>query len=372
LFYLTGAVDEGQVLLITNKEARPTLFAPPPDKMRTVWEGVSPNPKLAAERIGANLVLTKNPVLEILPKLRGTRTLYFQNVPGSLSRLVADAVLDEEGHLFSNLPQTLVQLDTLMQELRLYKDPSEIKAIEAAAVVTNKALQAVMPLVRPGIKEWQIARTLEHNFNMEGGRQAFNTIVASGPGAATLHYDKCNRTLRSGELLLIDSGAEVNMYAADITRTVGVGEVTDPVLKEIHQIVLDAQLGAIQKVKHGVLIAKVYDAAAEVMAYGLKDLGILKGTVSKILKTKSYRPYFPHGIGHSLGIDVHDIGELRGNSAAMLKDGMVFTIEPGLYFSKKTGNIPACGVRIEDDILVTKTGRKNLSEGLPKDLNPTL
>jgi Xaa-Pro aminopeptidase len=251
--------------------------------------------------------------------------------------------------------------------MRLFKEPGEVKLIREAAAITNHALFETMPFVIPGQAESTIAATIEYWFRLQGATTGFNTIAATGPSAATLHYSHQSRALKRGDLLLIDCGAEHRLYSADITRVVPVGGVFSGPSKEVYEIVLAAQKAAIKAVKNNVLIRTVYDAAARELTHGLVSLGVLRGKVSALMAKKAYKPYFPHGIGHSLGLDVHDVGNLRGNNAAVLKSGMVFTIEPGLYFPKKVRNVPACGVRIEDDVLVTARGAEVLSVGFPKE-----
>jgi Xaa-Pro aminopeptidase len=202
---------------------------------------------------------------------------------------------------------------------------------------------------------------------MNSAAIGFNSIVAAGANAATLHYEALAAKIRKEDMVLIDSGAQLNRYCADITRVLPASGMFSQIHRIIYEIVLQAQLAALKKVKAGVKILTIYDAAAEVITEGLKELGVLKGPLKALLKKKAFKPYFPHGIGHSLGLDVHDLSQLRGNNEAVLEAGMVFTIEPGLYFSKSISNVPACGVRIEDNVLVTKSGCEILSPGFPKD-----
>jgi Xaa-Pro aminopeptidase len=249
----------------------------------------------------------------------------------------------------------------------MVKDPSEIAHIRKAAEITEGALMHVLPLIEAGTKEREVAAFIEYFYRVHGAEPAFGTIVATGPSAATLHYHSLSRTLKTGELLLIDTGAEFGMYASDITRMIPVGGTTTSELQDLHDIVLRAQMMAIRKIKPGVMMNEVYNAAARELTYGLKYLGILKGSVSQLLKKGAFKAWFPHGIGHSLGIDVHDVSP--SGPAIPLEKGMVVTIEPGLYFQKPTGPLPACGVRIEDDVLVTARGHEVLTrDALPKDL----
>jgi Xaa-Pro aminopeptidase len=370
LLYLTGAEANGLLLLVRGDTHKVVLLAPPRDKLRELWEGAVENPKRVAARIGADLVVTGDPVKEVLARLHGAHQLYYQNIAGSLGAKIAGTLLDLRADTQSVYPKSVSQLDLLMQQLRLYKDPEEVRQISRSVTITAAALTELAPLIQPGRKEWQIARTLEYYFAANEARPGFETIVATGPSAATLHYTKLSRTLKEGELLLIDCGAEQAYYSADITRTFPVGgEITLPVLRDLYDAVQAAQEAAISAVGPGVLIREVYEAAAAELTRGLRSAGVLRGPLPALLKKKAYKPYFPHGIGHSLGLDVHDIGPLRGNSDARLEKGMVFTIEPGLYFSKRVGKVPACGIRIEDDVLVTARGAKILGPGFPTELS---
>jgi Xaa-Pro aminopeptidase len=262
----------------------------------------------------------------------------------------------------------LVDAEQFTARLRLFKDPSEVAKIKEAAEITGGALQNVLPLIEAGVAEREIGAFIEYFYKVHGAEPAFGTIVASGASAATLHYRSLSRKLKKGELLLIDTGAELDMYASDITRMIPVGGTTSLELRDLHDIVLRAQLIAIKKVRPGVRMVDVYNAAAKELVYGLKYLGILKGNVSQLLKKGAFKPYFPHGIGHPLGIDVHDATPTGQES--ILEKGMVITIEPGLYFPKPTGPLPACGVRIEDDVLVTSRGHEVLTAtAFTKDLN---
>jgi Xaa-Pro aminopeptidase len=268
------------------------------------------------------------------------------------------------------LPFKIVEAEHLTSTLRCIKDRSEIEAIKAAAAITSASLLHVAQYVHRGIREKEIAALIDYLYRLHGAEPAFNTIVASGKSAATLHYHALEKTLRSGELLLIDTGCELNMYACDITRTIPVDGEISPELRELYDTVLRAQIAACKRVKPGVHINAVYKAAATELTRGLKDLGVVKGSVSQLVAKGAFKPWFPHGIGHSLGLDVHDVSpEEPSARLGVLKPGMVITIEPGLYFSKPIGRLPACGIRIEDDVLVTSGGATNLTEdSFPKVL----
>lgn len=368
-FYLTGSHCEDLALIISSNHKRPILIAPKIDPLKIIWEGKPPSYSTLAAAIGAELIISNDINKEILNRVRGHERLYHQNVPGTLSYTAAKKIADTPSHNKNNLPRELAHTDVILEPMRLFKDSFEVKQIKSAAKITNKALFELLPLIKPGTSEAQIAYGLDYHIRMLGGTLAFNTIAAAGPSAAVLHYEHYTRKMTRADMLLIDCGAALNLYNADITRVIPVSGKFSPIHKEIYSVVLEAQKAAISKVKHAALSGAVYNAAAKVITEGLVELGVLRGKTSKLMQKQAFKPYFMHGIGHTLGLDVHDVGSVRGNNKASLKKGMVMTIEPGLYFPKKIGRVPACGVRIEDDVLVTARGCEVLTEGFPKEVD---
>jgi len=369
LFYFTGSHAEELTLVLRPHAADPVvLIAPPEDKVKNMWDGAPLPIKPLAKTLKAPLLTTHEPVKQTLSLLRGHDAVYLQSIEGTPSAGVKHDLSSRSTSLLRNLPATLIDAEQFTSRLRLFKDPSEVARIKEAAEITGGALQNVLPLIEAGVAEREIGAFIEYFYKVHGAEPAFGTIVASGVSAATLHYRSLSRKLKKGELLLIDTGAELDMYASDITRMIPVGGTTTPALRDLHDIVLRAQLLAIKKVRPGVRMMDVFKVAATELTYGLKYLGILKGNVSQLVKKGAFKPYFPHGIGHSLGIDVHDATPTGQES--ILEKGMVITIEPGLYFPKATGPLPACGVRIEDDVLVTARGHEVLTaNAFTKDLD---
>ncbi len=360
LYYLTGSRAEDLTLVLRPHSPEPVvLIAPPEDKVKNLWDGAPAPIKPLATSLRARLVLTTEPAKQIISLLRGYDTAYLHATAATPSGAVKEDLSSRSSALLRNLPTSLVDAEQFTARLRILKESSEIAQIKRSAELSGEALQNALPLMEAGVLEREIALFLEYFYRIHGAEAAFGTIVASGASAATLHYRSLAKRLKKGELLLIDSGAELDMYAADITRMVPVGGAISPQLKDLHDIVLRAQMIAISKIRPGVPMIDVHRAAARELTYGLKYLGILKGNVSQLIKKEAYKPYFPHGIGHSLGIDVHDA--TPAGESAVLQKGMVITIEPGLYFQKPTGPLPACGVRIEDDILVTARGHEVLT-----------
>lgn len=366
-YYLTGSLAPLASLLVCSNLKRPVLYAPKFDSTRLLWEGADPNLKSVAASIGADFIQGNNHYLEILKRLSGIGTLFHQNITSTTSALVAERISERRGFARYPLPERLASSDLIMQRLRLYKDKSEVDAIQRAARITNKALEATISFMGPGATERELAATIEYLFKIQGAEVAFNSIVATGSSAAVLHHTPGIKKLSRSDLVLFDIGAEFELYASDLTRVLPVSGKFSTLQLDLYSIVLSAQKAAISKVRSGVLIKTIYDAAASVIIEGLKSLKVLNGPTAKLLKNGAHKPYFPHGIGHSLGLDTHDIGNLRGNNSSRLESGMVFTIEPGIYFPRKIKNIPACGIRVEDTVLVTKSGCRILTEGFPKE-----
>ncbi len=371
LYYLTGSMCQDTSLVLNPHSKTPVLFiTPPKDATKVVWEGAQPSLTPAIKQLKAEVIATNDPLKALLQAVRGVKTAYLQSGINNASSDLKRELSRRSRLELRLLPTSIIDSDQLMAQLRLYKDAEEVALISRASEITSQALIHALPLIRDGVTEREIAAFLEYFYTSNDATQAFGTIVATGRSAATLHYHSLNKTLRKGELLLIDTGAEYEMYAADISRTIPVNGSCSPALRDLYEIVLRAQLKAIEGVRPGVAVQKIYDIAARELAYGLRYFGIVHGTIAQILKGAEFKKYFPHGIGHSLGIDVHDVSTGPNDRVAVLEKGMVITIEPGLYFSQPTGPLPACGVRIEDDVLVTARGHEVLTQNsLTKDFD---
>ena len=227
----------------------------------------------------------------------------------------------------------------------------------------------------PGVDERELDALLEHTYRRRGGTgAAYNHIVAGGANACILHYNDNDQPLRDGDLCLVDSGCELDFYASDVTRTFPVnGRFSEP-QRELYQVVLDAQLAAVEHVRPGVTFESVHDVATRVLVEGLVELGLVKESVDAALASGSYRTYYMHRTGHWLGLDVHDQGRYHlGGKSRKLEAGMVTTVEPGLYVAPDDASVDArwrgLGVRIEDDVLVTPGGHENLTAAIPKDVD---
>ena len=370
-YYLTGLCSPKLTLLISNNLKKSILFVPKKNPIKEVWEGSAPDYKKIAKSLNLDLVENDFPHMEIIKILKSHKTLYFNNIQDTDTWNVSYEILSKRSDLRATqeLPVNYIHSDAILENARAIKSLVEVKEIQNAAHISFGALKHTIALLAPSYRERDFSTVLECNIKLLGGQLAFANIIASGKSAATLHYNKHDQEFKKNDLVLIDFGASYNYYNSDITRVFPVSGVFNSLQAEIYDIVLKAQLLAIKKAKNNVLVKDVYDAAVKELTIGLKELGVLSGNISNLIAKKAYLPYFPHGIGHSLGLDTHDIGNFRANNNARLVTGMVFTIEPGLYFSKKIKNIPACGIRIEDDILITNKGNTVLTDMFPKERN---
>lgn len=370
LFYLTGSRSPTLSLLVrsdVDQKESLILFAPPHDPIRALWEGNEEElPATVAKRVGAVLIESKDFVTDITAKLAKTRNLYYQNIPNTTSSRVAEKFFHRPVFQRGLGVSSLTHADVLLAPLRMIKSAEEIECIKRAAKVTHDSLVEAITLIEPEILEGDIAAAIDYGFTSRGATPAFHTIVASGPSAAVLHYTKGTRKIRKGELLLIDCGARVDMYCADITRMYPVSTNPTPIQQHLLEIVAAAQEEAINTIRPGVKIIDAHRAAAKVLWSGLKSLKICKLPFEKSLKEKEITKYFPHGIGHSLGIDVHDVVGHCESKETRFEVGMVFTVEPGLYFPKAIkALIPSMGIRLEEDIVVTKKGAQVLTDYIP-------
>ena len=272
------------------------------------------------------------------------------------------------------VPSEIQALEPLVHEMRLIKSKYEIGLMKKSAKISVDAHKRIFENCKPGVFEYQIEADIIHEFGKHGAVPAYTSIVASGQNACTLHYISNRDKMKSGQLLLTDAGCENEMYAADITRTIPVSGEYSKEQKEIYELVLEVQKNAINSIKPGQTFEGLQSDAIKGLTKGLKKLGLLKGRVDQLIKSEAYKDFYMHGIGHWLGMDVHDVGSYMDQKGKSRKfeNGMVLTIEPGIYISKNNKNVPTqyrgIGIRIEDDVLVTKIGCDVLTKALPKEI----
>ncbi|MBI2995768.1 MAG: aminopeptidase P N-terminal domain-containing protein [Candidatus Melainabacteria bacterium] len=273
-------------------------------------------------------------------------------------------------------PKNISDPRPVIHKMRLIKDNYEISCIQRAAEISREAHILSMSYARPGIYEHELEALIEYKFRSRGALgPAYPSIVGSGKNCTVLHYIKNNKKIQNKDLILVDAGCEYNYYASDVTRTYPANKKFLGAQKDIYEIILEAQLQAIEKIKPGKKFSDSYNKAVQVLVEGLKELKLLKGSTEKIIKKGEYKKFFMHKLGHWLGLDVHDAGpyfDERGNSIK-LRPGMVMTVEPGIYISNNLQDIPqkfrGIGIRIEDDVLVTNYGNKILTSGIPKTIS---
>ena len=377
-FYLTGFSEpETVAILIPGRASGEFLiFCRERNRAEEMWDGHRAGLEGAVEIFNADDAFPIDDIEDILPGLLENRSKVYCNLGRypDFDEQLLHWLSDVKNRKRSGIsaPGELVDLGYILHELRLIKGAAEIKAMKKAAAVSVVAHRRAMSQCQPGMFEYEIEAELEYAFR-QGGAQypAYPSIVAGGENACILHYIDNSRRLRKHDLLLIDAGAEIDCYCADITRTFPVSGRFSGRQKALYEIVLEAQLAAIAAVRPGASFNDPHEAAVRAITAGLKDLKLLKGSVDSLIEKTAYRKFFVHRTSHWLGLDVHDVGEYRvGDTWRMLETGMVLTIEPGIYVPAHQ-NIPkqwhGIGIRIEDDVLVTQQGHDVLTQDAPKD-----
>jgi Xaa-Pro aminopeptidase len=377
-YYLTGFTEDNAVLALIpgRKQGEAVLFCQAKDKQKELWTGRLMGPDAVKEEMGIDEAYAISEIDEILPGLIDGRdklySLMGKNVDFDSRVMGWVKVIRNRARLGGHAPGEFLVLDHLLHELRLFKSSKEVKLMEKAGKISAEGHKRAMTTCRPGIKEYELEAELLHAFTRNGSRApAYSSIVAAGDNACILHYTENNATVEDGDLVLIDAGCEYQHYASDITRTFPANGKFNPQQKAIYDLVLKAQLAAIESVAPGVSYDESHSVTVKIITQGLVKLGILKGRPAQLIKAEAYRDFYMHKAGHWLGIDVHDVGEYKiKDKWRLLEPGMVTTIEPGIYIAPDNKKVAkkwrGIGVRIEDDVLVTKTGHKVLSTGIPK------
>ena len=379
-YYLTGfAEPEAVMALIPGRsQGEFILFCRERDQEQEIWHGSRAGLEGACNDYRADDAYPITDMDDILPGLleNRERIYYTMGNDAAFDQRVLGWVNQVRGKVRSGVhaPEEFISLNHILHDMRLYKSRREIGMLRKAASISANAHVRAMQTCRPGMKEYQVEAELLHEFMRQGAvSAAYPCIVGSGANSCVLHYIDNSREMKEGDILLIDAGAEYECYASDVTRTFPVNGRFSDSQRAVYEVVLAAQLAAIDAVRPGNHWNQPHDAAVEVLTEGLVALGILKGSPQTLIKKEAHKRYFMHKTGHWLGMDVHDVGDYKlGDEWRMLEPGMALTIEPGLYFppqkglAKKWWNI---GVRIEDDVLVTKSGHEVLSRDAPKSIS---
>ncbi len=378
-YYLSGFNEPESIIVLLpgRKSGEYIVFCRERDEEKETWHGRRLGVEKAPDVLQADDAFPIGDIDEILPGLlEGREKIYYS--------LGKDADFDQQlmewlnrvratTRVASQVPSSFVSLDYHLHEMRVHKSRSELGLMRKAAKISAEGHLAAMRACQPGVYEYQLEAELISTYKSHGATHSFLPIVGGGVNACILHYTENTDVLEDGSMVLIDSGAEFAGYAGDITRTFPVnGRFTEP-QKDIYSLVLDAELAAIDEVKPGNSWNAPHTAAVNVLTKGLISLGMLKGTFAREIKEQGYRKFFMHRTSHWLGLDVHDVGEYKvDDDWRVLEPGMVLTIEPGLYINAGRG-VPrrygGIGVRIEDDVLVTKTGHEVLTSQVAKSIS---
>lgn len=379
-YYLTGFEEPNALLvLIKNQNNEQCLiFCQKKDKEKEIWDGHRLGVKKAPKALGIDKAHAIDEADKLLPELLANRKAVYRLMQAQpqLSQpldtwLKAVTARQREG---LSAPVQFNALEPILDEMRLIKDEHEIKLIKQACKISEVAHKNAMQQVKPNMYEYQLEAILHHRFRYQGSeRLAYSSIVGSGDNTCVLHYIKNDAKIKEDDLILIDAGCEFGYYASDITRTFPASGKFSPEQAKLYALVLKAQIAAIDAIKPDISFDTPHQVVVKILTQGLVDLGLLEGKIESLIKNGDYRRFYMHKTGHWLGMDVHDVGDYKVNNKwRALKEGMVLTIEPGLYISPSDKSVAkkwrGIGIRIEDDILVTKGGAKVLTAGVPKEI----
>lgn len=375
-YYLSGFKEPEAVIVLVpgRKQGQFILFCRKRDQQKEVWNGRRYGPEGAIEHFAADEAHTIDELEDVLPGLMEHSESVYYTI--GLNPEFDKHVMNCVNHLRSrsrggvHVPYEFVSLDYLLHDMRLFKNRDEIRLMKKAASISVQAHINAMKVCEPGKYEYELEAEFVYAYQRNGASWAYPSIVGGGANSCILHYTENDQLLNDGEMVLIDAGAEYGGYAADITRTFPVNGRYSEAQKEIYELVLNAQDAAMSKVKPGNHWNDPHKAAVRVLTKGMVELGLLKGNVTELIKKNAYTKYYMHRTGHWIGMDVHDVGDYKVDDKwRLLETGMAMTIEPGLYIpagsrgAKRWWDI---GVRIEDDVAVTKDGYELLTKGLPR------
>lgn len=376
-FYLTGFEEPESIAVIApNKDQKYTLFVRPRNPEREIWDGKRFGVDGAKSEFGADEAY---PVAEFDEKLHdildGASVLYYRL---GVNSELDERIIREIARMRSlnrkpiHPPRTIIDPATIIHEQRVIKSDDEIEIMQRAADIAAEAHVEAMKSVRSGMKEYEVEAMLEHFFRRHGASgPAYTSIVGAGANATVLHYISNTGELRDGDLLLIDAGAEYKGYASDITRTFPIDGHFNKAQRDIYDLVLDAQMACVEMVRPGTTHDELKERSIEILTEGMVRLGLLQGDPKELIKEKKHEKFYMHGLGHMLGIDVHDVGlYYYDKESRALEPGVVMTVEPGIYVSLDAKDVPeqylGIGVRIEDDVLCTNNGPRVLTNKVPK------
>jgi Xaa-Pro aminopeptidase len=380
-WYLTGFHEPEAWLLLSNHprygESYRAMVVQDKDPDAEVWQG---------RRVGAEAALSVFSLDEafelselneaLLETLLGHDNLYFAlGENKQADALVLDALQAlREAPKASLAPYSMHETRPMLHEMRVFKSACEVAVMKTAGRISAAAHKRAMQFVKPGCYEYHLEAELHHSFAMQGARTpAYSTIVGSGENGCILHYTENSAQIKDGDLVLVDAGCEYQGYAADITRTFPANGTFSKPQRDIYEWVLKAQEAVLTTLGPGSTLGEAMQQSAEVITEGLVSLGLLGGTIAENLQQETWRQFYMHGVGHFLGLDVHDVGDYKiDGQDRPLKPGMVLTIEPGIYIGSHLDvdeQYKGIGVRIEDNVVVTATGVDVLTADVPKTVD---
>ena len=377
-YYLTGFAEPEAVAVIETfaegEEYSYSLFCRERNREMEIWNGYRAGIDGAIEIYDADEAYAIDLLdEEIIDKLLNKKRFYYrigQNAEfdARVSQWIQKADAQQRR---GGAPAEMIQLDRIIDEMRLKKSAQEIELMQIASNISAEAHTRAMQSVKPEMMEYALEAELNYIFGKNGCVPAYNSIVGGGENACILHYVENNKPLKDGDLVLIDAACEYEFYASDITRTFPVNGKFSPEQKALYNIVLDAQLAAIDATRIGNHYKYPHEVAVKILTQGLVDLGLLSGNVDELVESEAFRQFFMHGTGHWLGMDVHDVGAYKhGEDWRAYEAGMVVTVEPGLYVAPDDETVEAkwrgIGIRIEDDVLVTENGPLVLTKNVVK------
>ena len=379
-WYLTGFPEPDAIAVIDPKSKKPyTLYVRPRDLEMETWFGRRQGVEGAVKNYRANRAFPIDRFASDLGKLlAGHDVLYYRfAVDTQLDLQILEYLREQRVRRLKTAypPHTIIDPTPIIGDMRLHKSEDEIDLMQTAATIAADAHILAMKKVKPGMNEFQVESMIESHMRDKGAAGvSYNSIIGGGDNATILHYIENNAPLKDGDLLLIDAGAEYQGYASDITRTFPVNGKFSSAQRDVYDVVLDVQLQCIEATVTGQTVKGRHELSIELLTEGMKKLGLLKGKTKDLIKKKAFMKYYMHGVGHYLGLDVHDAGRYFTDQSAKksrpFAPGMVLTVEPGLYIPPDDKSAPSkyrgIGIRIEDDILVTEDGNRNLTVKVPK------
>ena len=379
-YYLSGFAEPDSVLVLLpgRQHGEYIVFCRERDSQMELWNGYRAGPEGVCQHYGADDAFPIGDIDDILPGLiEGRERVYYaMGKQAKFDRKVMDwiNIIRSKVRAGAPPPGEFLDLDHILHDMRLFKSAAELRLMQQAADISVAAHMRAMQVCRPGMMEYELEAEYLHEFVRGGSRMpAYTPIIGGGKNGCILHYVENNAPLKDGELVLIDAGCEFECYAADITRTFPINGKFTAEQKALYNVVLESQQQAIKAIKPGNHWNHPHDITVRVITEGLVDLGLLKGKVDRLIEKEAYRPFYMHRAGHWLGMDVHDVGDYKvGGEWRVMEAGMAMTVEPGIYIAPDNKDVAkkwrGIGIRIEDNVVVTNTGNKVLTEALPRNV----